>query len=100
MKAKTKKYLQSCLINVDTLIDTMQGERTLGFILEHYASEQLKAENPRDILSEIIKLCDCQIPYWAYGDNEAACEMAQRLKKIGTIISQYIESNTKSGDNE
>lgn len=33
-------------------------------------------------LDSIDRLADCQIPFYAYGDNEAACEMAHRLSQI------------------
>lgn len=35
-------------------------------------------------LNMIIEMTDHQIPYYAYGDNQAACEMAQRLADIKT----------------
>jgi len=35
-----------------------------------------------NILEDIAHIADHQIPYYAYGDNEAACEMSSRLKEI------------------
>jgi hypothetical protein len=41
----------------------------------------------KSVLAEIVSLTQCEIPYYAYGDNEAACEMAQRLNRIGELAS-------------
>jgi hypothetical protein len=35
-----------------------------------------------DGLMEIVKLADHCIPFYAYGDNEAACDMSHRLQQI------------------
>ena len=35
-----------------------------------------------DGLMEIVKLADHCIPFYAYGDNEAACDMSHRLEQV------------------
>ncbi len=34
------------------------------------------------IIEDCVNGCDIQIPFYAYGDNQAACEMADRLNQI------------------
>jgi len=34
---------------------------------------------------EIVKLSDHCIPFYAYGDNEAACDMSHRLQQITKV---------------
>jgi len=34
------------------------------------------------IIEKCVGGCDMQIPYYAYGDNQAACEMYDRLNQI------------------
>jgi len=43
------------------------------------------------ILEGCIQGCDMQIPYYAYGDNQAACEMADRLNQIRNDLHNAIE---------
>ena len=38
------------------------------------------------LVDEINRLCDHQIPFYAYGDNQAACEMASRLAAIAEML--------------
>lgn len=38
------------------------------------------------ILEGAAQIAEHGIPYYAYGDNEAACEMASRLKQLGDEI--------------
>ena len=45
-----------------------------------------------DALDSIIETTNHQIPYYAYGDNEAACEMAARLANIRSELT-YIKMN-------
>lgn len=35
-----------------------------------------------DRLNFIFKMANHHIPYYAYGDNEAACDLAHRLQQI------------------
>ena len=42
-----------------------------------------------DLLCEIIRIADHQIPFYAYGDNQAACDMDNRLQEIYTTLTQY-----------
>jgi hypothetical protein len=39
-----------------------------------------------EALHRINELCAHGIPYYAYGDNQAACEMANRLKEIANLL--------------
>jgi len=43
-----------------------------------------------ELLTQILELSNHEIPYYAYGDNEAACEMSERLNKITSIIVNII----------
>ena len=43
------------------------------------------------ILEGCIQGCDMQIPYYAYGDNQAACEMVDRLNQIRNDLHNAIE---------
>jgi len=48
----------------------------------------------REMISEIESTANIGIPYYAYGDNEAACEMASALNQIAEMAnqcSQYLE---------
>jgi len=49
----------------------------------------LKAEIKRlkTIILNVQKLCDHNVPYYAYGDNEAAADFADRLNKIYAICA-------------
>lgn len=44
-----------------------------------------------DILDNCRNHCDHQIPYYAFGDNEAACEMSNTLRQIGDDLSNVLE---------
>ena len=41
------------------------------------------------ILENISRIANHQIPYYAYGDNQAACDMDLRLKEIYEIAMQH-----------
>lgn len=58
--------------------------RSLGRALANASWVAISAENDglRETLQDIAKLADFQIPPYAYGDNEAACDMAHRLEQI------------------
>ncbi len=38
------------------------------------------------ILEGAAKMAEHQIPFYAYGDNAAACEMAHRIEQLGNEI--------------
>ena len=38
------------------------------------------------LLEQALEICNHCIPNYAYGDNEAACDMAHRLSSIGDIL--------------
>jgi len=40
----------------------------------------------------IVEMSQPGIPYYAYGDNEAACAMANRINEIGDIASSALSS--------
>lgn len=44
-----------------------------------------------NILEDIAKTADHQIPFYAYGDNEAACDMDLRLREIYEKAIQYMQ---------
>lgn len=39
-----------------------------------------------EVVEQINQLCDHQIPFYAYGDNQAAVEMANRLEQIAHAL--------------
>jgi hypothetical protein len=41
-----------------------------------------------EMQQQIIELAQHQIPFYAYGGNEAACDMANRLNEIAEIVSR------------
>ncbi len=43
------------------------------------------------ILEACIQGCDTGIPHYAYGDNQAACEMAHRLSQIAEDLNNALE---------
>lgn len=48
-----------------------------------------------ETLNEIINLAEPGIPYYAYGDNEAACQMATNLNRIAELcrmLTSQLES--------
>jgi len=47
------------------------------------------------LLEEIESESAHYIPFYAYGDNEAACEMAGRLDRISVLVARALET-TKS----
>lgn len=46
------------------------------------AQSRAEGANLTDVLAAVAELSDHQIPGYAYGDNEAACDMSARLRKI------------------
>lgn len=42
-----------------------------------------------NVLEDIAKTADHQIPFYAYGDNEAACDMSDRLQEIYEKAMQH-----------
>jgi len=42
-----------------------------------------------DLLCEIMRIADHQIPGYAFGDNQAACDMDNRLREIYMTLAQY-----------
>lgn len=42
----------------------------------------------KETQQQIIELAQHQIPFYAYGNNEAACDMAKRLSEIAEIVSR------------
>ena len=45
-------------------------------------------EYQRDLLERIQVISDHQIPYYGYGENQAACDMAYRLSQIFAITKE------------
>lgn len=45
-----------------------------------------------DDIAEILSNCQHEIPSYAYGDNEAACDMANRLDNIRRIADNLLRS--------
>jgi len=60
-----------------------------SFAIIGSCGENVGVEKPgyKELLSEIANMADCQIPHYAYGDNQAACEMASRLNDIQTLCN-------------
>lgn len=53
-----------------------------------------------EVLEQIARLAQHYIPYYAYGDNEAACEMSHRLEKIYKLACENIVQQPLSGSGE
>ena len=56
-----------------------------------------------DLLSDLVDLADHQIPGYAFGDNEAACDMDMRLKEIYTMAWSALhnaEAESSAGGEE
>jgi hypothetical protein len=61
--------------------------------------DQLAAENARlrEALEEAVALAQHHIPGYAYGDNEAACEMADRLRRIAALSPAPAKKENERG---
>ena len=46
-----------------------------------------------DLLCEIMRIADHQIPGYAFGDNQAACDMDNRLREIYMTLEQYTHND-------
>ena len=56
------------------------------------------AQNLPDILTlltSIVMVANHQIPFYAYGENQAACEMATRLHKITAMVESVRDKITE-----
>lgn len=56
------------------------------------AVSSLSSSDMLAILEACMQSCDHQIPYYAYGDNQAACDMSNRLRQIGDDLRIVAES--------
>jgi hypothetical protein len=58
---------------------------------ERLSDEQIatrkRAEQAEARLAEVVALAEHNIPHYGYGDNEAACDMADRLSKIAALAT-------------
>lgn len=43
-----------------------------------------------EIQKQILELTEHNIPFYAYGDNEAACELSRRLIEVASIVNQWV----------
>ncbi len=46
----------------------------------------IEAIKRKTAIEEIDKIAECTIPYYSFGDNQAACEMFDKLEQIRAII--------------
>jgi len=44
----------------------------------------------KELLQQALEMCCHNIPVYAYGDNQAACDMALRLNNIGELLAQVM----------
>ncbi|KKM64656.1 hypothetical protein LCGC14_1499240 [marine sediment metagenome] len=51
------------------------------------------------MLNEIMQTADHQIPYYAYGDNQAACDMSHRLETIYNTIPDILQEFNEKQNN-
>ncbi len=58
-----------------------------------------KTEKIVKIFEEIKTASNHQIPLYAYGDNEAACNMDNRLREIHNTCIQIIDEIEKEDEN-
>lgn len=59
----------------------------------NYGAEMARADSATFALETIKRLSWHCIPHYAYGDNQAACEMADRLQNICTEAEQILSAN-------
>ncbi|HUX56434.1 MAG TPA: hypothetical protein VMV77_05640 [Bacteroidales bacterium] len=96
-KVKTaKEYLESALINPDILIDTVEGEKSLLFILEHYAKvtveEWLKSQSV--ISSDLLtkgQMRDYIIRIHGMATGDYVQSDTEMRSRIGKLCEQAIE---------
>jgi len=56
---------------------------------------QLSRKKVIKVVKDVQAMCDMQIPYYAYGDNEAGCKMALRLNEIEIELSKWLSELTE-----
>ncbi len=49
-----------------------------------------------EMLNEILQIADHQIPFYAYGNNQAACDMGKRLETIYHLSNNILEEYLKT----
>lgn len=61
----------------------------------HRGADVLSASHPSQNkeVEQILNLCNHQIPFYAYGDNEAAVEMSHKLDKIQDLARSLLVSH-------
>ena len=85
LKALLNMFVDDCPVNNITF-QYKQKNNGYGEIILSEQNE--KPEGQLDALEEIKTLTAHNIPYYGYGDNEAACELADRLSKIYKICER------------
>lgn len=68
----------------------MSSMKKLLESIDQIEEANISDDNLISMLDQIIDLSNHQIPYYAYGNNEAATELANRLNNIQNIATQMI----------
>jgi len=61
----------------------------IGKLLCEECWERESSIHSTDLLCEIMRIADHQIPGYAFGDNQAACDMDMRLREIYMTLAQH-----------
>jgi len=75
----------------DKIMEQAAEITRLKGLIEEYSIQQLQSEREktkklREAIQSIYERAIITIPYYAYGDNEAACELAGQLNHIRELI--------------
>lgn len=85
--------------------------KTVTELLEDFLALKNKVEAKDDEITRLVlenerlrkywvgvkRASDHQLPYYAYGDNEAACEMSSRLSTIGSFADEALAEKSEEG---
>ena len=74
------------MVDATETLPTDQGYiDALNYAIKYLQAQAEPAEG--ELLEQIYAEADCQIPYYTYGDNEVACDMASRLNRIRELCA-------------
>jgi len=92
---KAEEYLKSALIDPNMLIDTIEGEKTLSFILDFYLAEVIE-EGLSEILEDLSQwLLDIasETSYLHLSDIDGYLKQRKGLQLIDKYISESNQNN-------
>lgn len=65
-----------------------------------FAEIKKERDRYREALDKSKMIADHCIPVYAYGDNEAACDMSYKLKQIFTLLDEALNPQEHGGRDE